>query len=252
MKVPRRDFLKISGICAMGLLLSNRILQNVQAADTLAEDKPSSVRWGMVIDLTKHVEGCTDCITACHKAHNVPKVPNKEEEIKWIWTEEYINTFADELNEYLPEDIARMETMVLCNHCQNPPCVRVCPTQATFQRPDGIVMMDYHRCIGCRYCMAACPYGSRSFNFSDPRLYLDQTEPDYPTREIGVVEKCDFCVERLDQGQLPICVEACSYGVLFFGDLNDPQSEVRQLLAKRRSLTRKARLGTQPSVYYLI
>jgi len=249
MKLNRREFLGLSGACAAGLFWGTRA---IEAAGTFAGAAAPGVHWGMVVDLTKHVDGCTECITACHQAHNVPQVPRQGEEIKWIWTEKYSNAFPDELNNYLPEKLAQKETMVLCNHCQDAPCVRVCPTKATFRRPDGLVMMDYHRCIGCRYCMAACPYGARSFNFSDPRLWLTKTDASYPTREVGVVEKCNFCAERLDQGQQPICVAACPYEVLHFGDLNDPNSPVRRLLASRRSVVRKSRLGTGPSVYYLI
>ncbi|NLC38664.1 MAG: 4Fe-4S dicluster domain-containing protein, partial [Clostridia bacterium] len=128
----------------------------------------------------------------------------------------------------------------------------VCPTKATFQNPQGIVVMDYHRCIGCRYCMAACPYGARSFNFRDPRPFIPQPEMTYPTREKGVVEKCNFCTERLEDGLLPICVEVCSYGALIFGDLSDSQSELRKILRERYSLQRKPQLGTEPKVYYLI
>ena len=139
--------------------------------------------------------------------------------------------------------------LVFCNHCDNPPCVRVCPTQATWKRDDGIVMMDWHRCIGCRYCMAACPYGSRSFNWEDPRPHIKEPNPDFPTRTKGVVEKCTFCDERLDKGQPPACVEACPEKALVFGDLNDPDSEVRRLLRSRFALRRKAGLGTSPEVY---
>jgi molybdopterin-containing oxidoreductase family iron-sulfur binding subunit len=143
---------------------------------------------------------------------------------------------------------------VFCNHCDNPPCTRVCPTQATWKRDDGIVMMDWHRCIGCRYCVAACPYGSRSFNWRDPRGALDgeRIDPDYPTRTRGVVEKCTFCDERLAKGQMPACVEACTSNCLIFGDLEDPDSEVRAALRERHAIRRKPGLGTQPEVYYLV
>ena len=100
--------------------------------------------------------------------------------------------------------------------------MRVCPTQATWKREDGIVMMDWHRCIGCRYCMAACPYGSRSFNWLDPRPYIHNPNPEFPTRTKGVVEKCNFCAERLGTGRPPACVEACPEKALVFGDLADP------------------------------
>ncbi|OGR02490.1 MAG: hypothetical protein A2284_09910 [Deltaproteobacteria bacterium RIFOXYA12_FULL_61_11] len=143
--------------------------------------------------------------------------------------------------------------MVLCNHCDNPPCVRVCPTQATFKREDGIVAMDMHRCIGCRYCVAACPYGSRSFNWRDPRPYLaGRINPQYPTRTKGVVEKCNFCSERLAEGREPLCVEACPKRSITFGDLLQPGSAVRELLRTRYTVCRKPTLGTLPHVFYLL
>jgi molybdopterin-containing oxidoreductase family iron-sulfur binding subunit len=127
----------------------------------------------------------------------------------------------------------------------------VCPTKATFQREDGIVMMDMHRCIGCRFCMAGCPFGARSFNWKDPRPYVKENYPGYPTREIGVVEKCTFCAERLAQGLQPACVEA-SGGAMVFGDLEDEKSEVREYLRKYFTIRRKAHLGTNPQVYYIV
>jgi molybdopterin-containing oxidoreductase family iron-sulfur binding subunit len=113
-------------------------------------------------------------------------------------------------------------------------------------------MMDWHRCIGCRYCVAGCPYGSRSFNWVDPRPSLKEIRQDFPTRSKGVVEKCTFCEERLDQGRQPACVEACPDKALVFGDLNDPTSEVRARLKERFALRRKPGLGTRPAVYYQV
>jgi len=130
--------------------------------------------------------------------------------------------------------------------------VRVCPTQATWKRDDGIVDMDWHRCIGCRYCMAACPYGSRSFNWMDPRRYIQHPNAEFPTRTKGVVEKCTFCTERLVAGRLPGCVEACPEKALVFGNLADPHSPIRELLAKRQHLRRRPELGTGPAVFYIV
>ena len=144
-----------------------------------------------------------------------------------------------------------MPFIVMCNHCQDPPCVRVCPTKATFQRDDGIVLMDFHRCIGCRFCMAACPYGSRSFNFQDPRPFIKRENPDFPTRTKGVVEKCNFCAERLAVGKLPYCSEA-SGGAMIFGDVDDAGSDIRKVLRSRYSIRRKPNLGTGPQIYYLV
>ena len=142
---------------------------------------------------------------------------------------------------------------MLCNHCQNPPCVKVCPTQATWKREeDGVVMMDWHRCIGCRYCMVACPYGARSFNWKDPRPLLKKIRAEFPTRSKGVVEKCTFCEERLAQGKRPACVAACPGKAMTFGDIGNAKSGVRKLLASRFSIVRKPELGTGPRIYYLL
>ena len=140
---------------------------------------------------------------------------------------------------------------LLCNHCQNPPCVRACPTKATFKNDNGIVMMDFHRCIGCRFCMAACPFGARSFNFRDPRPFIPETNKQFPTRTKGVVEKCNFCAERLAVGKMPACVEA-SNGAIAFGDLYEENSKVRELLKENYTIRRKQVLGTEPSVYYIV
>jgi molybdopterin-containing oxidoreductase family iron-sulfur binding subunit len=233
-------------------------------------------RWAMVVDISrfKTEEDYKRCIEACHRIHNVPDVGNLKEEIKWIWTETYEHAFPGQEDEFLSERIRDLPFLVLCNHCDNPPCVRVCPTKATFKREsDGIVMMDMHRCIGCRFCMAACPYGARSFNFRDPRPFINEANMlpydtiftkgqdrealikkghlSFPTRMRGVVEKCTFCYERLAVGLQPACVEA-SQGGLIFGDLEDPNSEVRKVLNERYSFRRKPEIGTRPSVYYIL
>ena len=113
-------------------------------------------------------------------------------------------------------------------------------------------MMDWHRCIGCRYCVVACPYGSRSFNWRDPRPFIEKIDPVFPTRTRGVVEKCTFCEERLAKGELPACVEAAKNDALMFGDLEDEHSPIREILNTRFSIRRKPSLGTQPEVYYLV
>ena len=152
----------------------------------------------------------------------------------------------------MSEAVEHTPFIVMCNHCENPPCVRACPTKATFKREsDGIVLMDFHRCIGCRFCMAACPFGARSFNYRDPRPFIKETNKGYPTRSKGVVEKCNFCAERLAVGQLPACVEV-SEGKLTFGDLYDAESEVRELIRTHYTIRRKQVLGTEPSVYYIV
>jgi molybdopterin-containing oxidoreductase family iron-sulfur binding subunit len=158
----------------------------------------------------------------------------------------------------MADSLKDQPVLVLCNHCSNPPCVKVCPTKATWKREsDGIVMMDMHRCIGCRYCIANCPYGSRSFNWRDPRDSIGEIRPEFPTRSIGVVEKCNFCVGRLREGREPACVEAARQvpggeGALTWGDLSDEDSDVSQLLRKEHTICRRPNLGTGPNVFYIV
>ncbi len=209
----------------------------------------------MVIDPKKcaELDGCTRCVAACHRGHNVPSIAEPRHAVRWIWKERFERAFPAEGDEYTDGGLRGRLLPLLCNHCDNPPCARVCPTRATWKREDGIVMMDWHRCIGCRYCMAACPYGSRSFNWDDPRRHMGVAPAsDYPTRTKGVVEKCTFCEERLAKRQQPLCVDACPEGALAFGDLRDPQSPVRELLRSRHSIRRRPELGTGPAVYYLV
>jgi Fe-S-cluster-containing dehydrogenase component len=252
----RRSFLKLTGLSLLGLGVK-------PAWDALAGNEmgkfaksPAALRgkqWGMVVDTGKCPIGCRECIDACHRIHNVPDFKNAKDEIKWIWKEPFRVVFPEHENHYLEDTMKERPVMILCNHCENPPCVRVCPTKATFKREeDGIVMMDYHRCIGCRFCVAGCPYGARSMNFRDPRPFVKEVNPEFPTRTKGVVEKCNFCVERLSQGLLPACVEACKDKALIFGDLSNPQAKIREIVQSRFTLRRKPELGTNPQVYYLL
>jgi Fe-S-cluster-containing dehydrogenase component len=261
MKSSRRRFMKMAGIAALGLGAQPVI----KAVAPASEEGPqmqvhkdpralTAKQWAMVIDTRRFnsVEEMEPIIEACHKTHNVPHFNDKRHEIKWIWETHFHNAFPMIPNKFQSEEVENRPYLVLCNHCQNPPCVRACPTQATFKREsDGIVMMDYHRCIGCRFCMAACPFGSRSFNFRDPRPFIAEINNKFPTRTKGVVEKCNFCAERLAVGQLPACVEA-SDGAIVFGDLEDPNSEVRALLRENFTIRRKQELGTEPCVYYIV
>jgi Fe-S-cluster-containing dehydrogenase component len=260
MDTNRRSLLKLGGLCALGLG-ALPIVDALGKTDLpKVENNPQALvakRWAMVVDMKKCWEkgkpGCKDCTLACHVTHNVPDIENVKEEVKWLWTEKFENAFPGQESLFMPGDVKEKPFMVLCNHCAQAPCVRVCPTQATFKRPDGITMMDFHRCIGCRYCMAGCPFGARSFNWKDPRNFIKtELNMTFPTRERGVVEKCNFCDERLAVGKLPACVEACKIGGLVFGDLEDPNSEVRKILASHFTIRRKPELGTDPSVYYII
>jgi molybdopterin-containing oxidoreductase family iron-sulfur binding subunit len=254
----RRNFLKFVGISAVGLGLAK--VAGVEASGggghgphmEPPHEGLHAKRWGMVIDTRKlkSPEAIAKLAAACHAIHNVPEIPAPRE-MKWIWAESFEGAFPDSENDRLNEEVEHRAITLLCNHCSNPPCVRVCPTKATFKRADGITMMDMHRCIGCRYCMAACPYGARSFNFGDPQKFVAKPNPEYPMRMRGVVEKCTFCSERLEAGKLPACVEA-SDGAILFGDLEDKNSPVRKALRENFTIRRKPSLGTQPSVYYII
>jgi len=257
MSIDRRKFLKIAGWTVVGAGAAPwlRVLTVSGAAVGAQEGKAGSrKKWAMVIDLEKCAqrENCRDCFEACHVVHNVPKVSDPEEEIKWIWQVDFHEAFPEQEHEFTKKTLHGNPAIVLCNHCDDPPCTKVCPTKATWRREDGIVMMDYHRCIGCRYCMAACPYGARSFNWQDPRPFIKEVTLDFPTRSKGVVEKCNFCVERLSKGLQPACVEACKEKALVFGDLKDPDSEVRKLLRDQYTIRRKPNLGTNPKVFYTV
>ena len=264
MKSSRRHFLKFAGISALGLsakpVLNAFAVEQTEPGGTVqpqvrkGDEALTAQQWAMVIK-TKEFESASDLepiIEACHKIHNVPHLEDKRHEVKWIWEEEYHHAFPMKASRFMDEELEHTPILVLCNHCENPPCCRACPTQATFKREgDGIVLMDFHRCIGCRFCMAACPFGARSFNFRDPRPFIKETNKRFPTRMKGVVEKCNFCAERLAVGQIPACVEA-SDGKIVFGDLYDPDSEVRELIRTHYTIRRKQALGTDPAVYYIV
>lgn len=262
----RRSFLKIAGISALGLGIKPVVDlfaspgsegsygKEVMPADMIPHpDALVAGRWAMVIDtrILKSARRLRPLIEVCHRVHNVPELEDERHAIDWIWHERFKHAFPDKKHEFVSRRLKYLPFLVLCNHCGNAPCVRVCPTKATFKREDGIVMMDYHRCIGCRFCMAACPYGSRSFNFRDPRPFIEEITREFPARMRGVVEKCNFCAGRLAVGKEPACAEVSKGGIVF-GDLEDPGSEVRKLLRDNHTIRRKAALGTEPAVYYIV
>jgi len=260
MSINRRQFLRRAGmITALGLgssfVFTGLRTKAVEAASEYSIQPESLLasRWAMVVDMSKFKteEDFNRVIGVCDKIHNIPDIGSPKDEIKWIWKDDYEHTFSGGENQYLTDEVKESPFMVMCNHCENPACVRACPTGATFKRRDGIVAMDFHRCIGCRFCMAACPFGARSFNYRDPRPFIKEIDPGFPTRTKGVVEKCDFCVERLAEGLMPACVEA-SKGGLIFGDLDNPNSEVHKIISTQYTIRRKTELGTQPCVYYLV
>lgn len=260
MVYTRRNVLKMAGLSAMVLFCPSLVSRAAAESGhkTLSTSSVSQAaplkarRWAMVIRLGKCPKGCKDCLVACHETHNVPEIDHPRHNIRWIANKPFENVFPGGTHRFLPELIKGLSIPVLCNHCDNPSCVRVCPTGATFKRADGITMMDYHRCIGCRFCMAACPYGSRSMNYRDPRPFIKKINPNYPTRTAGVVEKCNFCEDRLARGLLPACVLACRDKAMIFGDVEDSGSEIRSILSSVPSLRRRPELGTGPQIYYIL
>ena len=200
------------------------------------------MRWGLLIDTTQCASGCTDCVSACNAEHGLdPKATRTS--AQWIRKIE-IREVKTGRQASLP---------VMCQHCAAPPCVDVCPTGASFKRADGIVLVDRHLCIGCRYCMMACPYKARSF-VHEP---LAGQKPDAP-RGKGCVEGCTLCVHRIDgraEGATATtaCAQACSqagHGAIVFGDLNDPQSEISRRVREIRNTTLRADLQLDPGVRY--
>ena len=217
----------------------------------------SGVEFGYALDLSRCV-GCRRCVYACVDENNQSRDP----QIHWIqvlqMNKEKGIDFSESDIHYSPETVpeeGHFYVPVACQQCRNPQCTTVCPVKATWQEPDGVVVVDYNWCIGCRYCMAACPYGARHFNWGEPSIPDDEINPETHylgnrPRVKGVVEKCTFCVQRVRKGLYPSCVEVCPVGARKFGNLLDPNSEIRYILDNKRVLVLKEELNTQPRFYY--
>jgi molybdopterin-containing oxidoreductase family iron-sulfur binding subunit len=204
-----------------------------------------AVRYAMVIDLARCV-GCQTCAIQCKLENNVP--------LGLAWNR--VLTMGGQQIDTPKGTFPNLEMYhvpLACQHCEDPPCVKVCPVGCCYQRPDGIVLIKYEQCIGCRYCIAACPYGVRVFNWGDPQHVPDFPigNAEVPVRPRGVVEKCTFCVHRVDRGLDPACVASCPARARFFGDVNDPESEVSKLIRERSGYQLLPEIGTDPHVYFL-
>jgi Fe-S-cluster-containing dehydrogenase component len=233
---------------------SDRFGRDVSVADTPPMD---DVVFGYGLDLARCV-GCRRCVYACVDENNQSRDP----QIQWIRVLRMEKERGIELAEstayYEPPTVPEPDAFyvpVACQQCRNPPCTKVCPVKATWQEPDGIVVIDYDWCIGCRCCMSACPYGARHFNWAEPTISSDEIEPDTHylgnrPRPTGVVEKCTFCIHRVRRGRYPACVEICPVGARKFGNLLDENSEMRYLLREKRVFVLKEELNTRPRFYY--
>ncbi len=213
--------------------------------------------FGYALDLSRCI-GCRRCVYGCVSENNQSRDP----QIHWITVLKMEKTKGVNLEEstryYDPEKVPEKGFFympVQCQQCERPPCTKVCPVQATWKEPDGIVVVDYNWCIGCRYCMAACPYGARHFNLAEPSIPNEEinTNTHYlgnRPRPKGVVEKCTFCIQRTREGRYPACVEVCPVGARKFGNLLDPESEVRLCIEYKRVFRLKEDLNTRPQFFY--
>lgn len=232
----RRSFLGKTAGLTTAAIAPGLFLHTTAGARDPSQAVTDKVRWGMLIDTSKCADGCSDCVTACNKENGLPDHGRPETDPQWIRKVK------------LRDNLTGKETNLpmLCQHCEHPPCVDVCPTGASFKRADGIVMVNRHTCIGCRYCMMACPYKARSFIHENI-----ETQPTHAPRGKGCVESCTLCVHRLDRGDLTTaCAEACPNKAILFGDLNDPNGDLMKALKSVPSRQIRADLELNTGVRY--
>jgi molybdopterin-containing oxidoreductase family iron-sulfur binding subunit len=280
-RTSRREFASVAAAAAAGFLMTacgprrlrefpkermQKAIKQMEAEyaaqyhrTVTVDDTPAipGVLFGYALDLSRCI-GCRRCEYACVEETN----PARDPQVHWIRVFsmdkaggiDFTNADPYYQPAQVPED-GRFYVPVQCQQCRNPPCTKVCPTGATWTEPDGIVVIDYDWCIGCRYCMAACPYGARHFNWTTPSIPDDQINPNTHVlgnrpRPRGVVEKCTFCIQRTRKGRYPACVEACPVGARKFGNLLDPNSEIRYIIENKRVLVLKEELNTMPKFFY--
>lgn len=234
----RRTLIAGGAAATLGVLIAPglRLIEVASAATDKGAltSASSSVRWGLLIDTTLCSSDCTACVAACNKENNLSGGTTATDS-QWVRKVE-LKDLRSGRTASLP---------MMCQHCANPPCVDVCPTGASMKRADGIVLVDRHICIGCRYCMMACPFKARSF-VHEP---ISDQNPEVP-RGKGCVEGCTLCVHRVDKGQLPACAEACPTKAITFGNLNDPQSEIMQKIRRNATVGLRADLRLDAGVHY--
>mgnify|MGYP003860290031 CR=1 FL=1 len=236
MGMDRRTFLKLGGAVVIGSMIT----PGTQYLLASQEEKPgekSKTRWGMVVDLNK-CTGCKVCEKVCREENNVPFYGNKRYDAYWIRVANIRQQLPGAPERYIP---------LLCQHCADAPCVHVCVTKASFVRKDGIVLVDEHRCIGCRYCVVACPYRARSIIFRNSNTW---TNKELQRMMIGVATKCTFCVHRVDKGVEPACVEKCPHNALIFGNINDPNSKIAKIIAEGKTQVLRPEKLVRPGVFY--
>ena len=239
MSLRRREFLSMAALAATAAApVTGLLVVELARARPLGEPASSRERWGLLIDVDKCGAGCEACVQACFVENGILGHGRPATDAQWI-RKVTIRDQHTAVTKSLP---------VMCQHCEFPPCVDVCPTGASFKRADGIVLVDKHTCIGCRYCMMACPYKARSFIHEDTH-----NQKAYAPRGKGTVESCTLCVHRVDSDRIPACAEACQKqgsDAILFGDLNDPESEIHKRLATRASTQIRPDLNLNTGVRY--
>ncbi len=238
----KRRLLKAAAVGGAAVAIAPGIKLFSSASAKADEDAVTNKqRWGLLIDVNKCADDCDDCVSACQTENGWGAGSTDEQ-----------HSSADQKAQWIrkvsvsdPQTKREFNMPVMCQHCENPPCVDVCPTGASFKREDGLVMVDRHICIGCRYCMMACPYKARSFvheTLTDQRAHQPRGK--------GCVESCTLCAHRIDKDQAPACVESCTHGAMLFGDLNDANSEISQTLKRLPSRQLREDLNLNTGVRY--